>query len=76
MNQDEIEKYRQYLLHQVMGARGQHDCRANGSFGPERNTPEQLEFWKGCESGYQAALDELDLRLAAIQDDWYHGCLG
>lgn len=69
MTSREIQGYRTYLVQQVESAHHQHDDRASGAFGPERNTPEQLGFWRGCASGYQAALDELDLRLEAIRDN-------
>jgi hypothetical protein len=56
-----LERYKAFLARQIEGAQHQHDDRASGAFGPERNTPEQLGFWRGVKSGLEQARDELDL---------------
>lgn len=65
----EIEEYRRFLARQVEFAQAQHDSRASGAFGPERNTPEQLALCKGFALGYQAALEELEFRLLVLNPE-------
>lgn len=68
----DLQKFAAFLQRQIEGAQSQHDGRASGAWGPERNTPEQLALWRGIKSGLEQALEELNMWLLAEADGTIH----